>query len=75
MEECPKNINIPAYFGLYNLHSVTGKKTNMYYERYAMGHGLASECIQCGKCENICPQKIKVREFLKKFAALYEENA
>jgi hypothetical protein len=75
MEECPKNINIPAYFGLYNLHSVTGKKTNMYYERYTMGHGLASECIQCGKCENICPQKIKVREFLKKFAALYEENA
>ena len=73
MEECPKNINIPSYFGLYNLYSVTGNKTNMYYERYKMGHGLASECIKCGKCEKICPQHIDIRGNLEKFVDLYEK--
>ena len=73
MEECPKNIHIPAYFGLYNLYSVTGKKTNMYYQRYSMDHGKALDCIKCGKCERICPQHISIREQLKRFAKLYEE--
>ena len=72
MEVCPQNIAIPDYFGLLNLHAVTGKKTNMYYERYSMNHGKASECLKCGLCETNCPQHIAIRETLEKFAALYE---
>ena len=75
LEECPKNINIPDYFGLLNLHAVTGKKTNMYYERFSMNYAKASECLKCGRCENICPQHIDIRKYLEEFAALYEENA
>ena len=32
------------------------------------GHGLkrANECIKCGKCEEACPQHIKIREELEK---------
>ncbi len=72
MEECPKNINIPAYFGLYNMYAATGKKTGMYYERHSMNNGKASECVKCGRCERICPQHIEIREELAKFARLYE---
>ena len=74
MEECPKNINIPAYFGLYNMYAATGKKTNMYYERYSMNHGRASDCIKCGRCERICPQHIGIRTELERFADLYERD-
>ncbi|MBQ1860574.1 MAG: aldo/keto reductase [Clostridia bacterium] len=73
-EVCPKNIAVPDYFGLLNLHAVTGQKTNMYYQRYSMNHGKASECIQCGQCERNCPQHLPIREYLKEFAALYEND-
>lgn len=72
MEVCPMNIAIPDYFGLLNLHAVTGRKTNMYYARYSMNHGKASECLHCGLCETNCPQHLSIRELLEEFAALYE---
>ena len=72
LEECPISVNIPDYFGLLNLHAVTGQKTNMYYQRYSMNHAKASECLKCGRCEQICPQHIEIRSFLEEFAALYE---
>ncbi len=73
-EVCPQHIAIPDYFGLLNLHAVTGQKTNMYYQRYAMNHGKASECVQCGLCEKNCPQHIAVQDMLKEFSALYENG-
>ncbi len=73
-EVCPKNINIPEYFGLYNMHVVTGNKSNMYYERFSMNHGKASECVRCGLCEKNCPQHIDIRDRLEAFAALYEQE-
>jgi len=75
LEECPISVNIPDYFGLLNLHAVTGQKTNMYYQRFSMNHAKASECLKCGKCEHICPQHIPIRSFLEEFAALYETPA
>ena len=74
MEVCPQNIAVPDYFGLLNLHAVTGQKLNMYYQRYAMNHGKASECLQCGLCEKNCPQHIAIRDMLKEFSALYESE-
>ena len=31
------------------------------------GHGLkkAAECVKCGKCEEVCPQHISIREELE----------
>lgn len=72
LEECPIQVNVPAYFGLLNLYKTLGKKTNMYYERAIFGHAKASACLKCGKCEKICPQHIPIRKHLEDFAALYE---
>lgn len=68
---CPKGIDIPAIFNLYNYHNVYGLK-DYARENYA-GYGKqpwlpklkADACSECGACEQKCPQKIKIRQQLK----------
>lgn len=73
---CPKHIAIPEYFALYN--SAKNDKEEVafnkkfYYMTYAETHGKASECIECHKCEKICPQHLHITEYLKQVAATFE---
>ena len=66
---CPKNVNIPAIFRCYNLmyteNKASGRKE--YYQTVALNGdpSFASQCIQCGKCEQHCPQHLPIREKLK----------
>lgn len=65
---CPKNVDIPGTFALYNSYFVDKRKAK---EEYLMCTALrktpssASNCIECGKCEKHCPQKIEIRKELK----------
>ena len=66
---CPNNVKIPEVFRLMNLHRVWGL-TDAARERYAeLGSadplGDASACVECGQCEEKCPQKIPIIEQLK----------
>jgi predicted aldo/keto reductase-like oxidoreductase len=69
---CPKKIAIPEYFSLYNQKKRFGKKGFVtevaYYNNLIVDHGKASECIECKKCEKICPQHIKISEVMKEVA-------
>jgi predicted aldo/keto reductase-like oxidoreductase len=44
--------------------------------RYSgLGDGKrADDCIGCGQCEGICPQKIKVPEEMRKLAAAIKQQ-
>ena len=66
---CPAKVDIPGTFAAYNVSSVDGKTEAMYeYLRsttFRKDATSASNCIGCGKCEQHCPQGIKIREELK----------
>ena len=71
---CPMNIAIPAMFTVYNnmiMFNASYPWSN-YGTVTADGHGKASDCIECGMCENVCPQHLEIRELLKKVAAKFE---
>lgn len=77
---CPKEIGISGTFTAMNyLTLYNNLGAAQYQERWLVGsHGRksASECVKCGKCEQVCPQHISIREELVKASkALSEDNA
>ncbi len=73
---CPKGIRIPDMFSSLNAHEAFHNWNTGYYYNNVItgeGHGKASECIRCGKCERVCPQHLPIRELLKKVASTFEE--
>ena len=72
---CPKNIAIPDYFGIYNEYSRRpdeGWKMTPVYDSFAASRGRASDCIGCRACEQNCPQKIQITDWLAKIAQALE---
>lgn len=66
---CPKGVDIPALFRSYNMTSLESMAQARF--EYAQTVGLKSEpafatqCIECGKCEQHCPQNIPIRQMIK----------
>lgn len=76
---CPMNVQIPRLFSLYNadLQEAESKGWSSHEELYnnlvlEEGIGVASDCIECGACEDRCPQHLAIREHLKEVAAHFE---
>jgi predicted aldo/keto reductase-like oxidoreductase len=77
-EGCPQQIPIPKYFSLYNdlmRENMEHKGWTIYYTKYAdltKEFGRASDCIECGQCEGICPQRLPIIDYLKKVSARFD---
>ena len=74
--DCPKQILIPDLFSALNAHEAFHNwNTGYYYNNIitGSGHGKASDCIKCGKCEKICPQHLPIRELLQNVAKTFEQ--
>ena len=69
---CPMKIGISGSFTAMNyLTLYNDMPAAKHQEEWLVGgHGLksASECIKCGKCEQVCPQHIKIRKELERVA-------
>jgi predicted aldo/keto reductase-like oxidoreductase len=71
---CPMNIAIPDLFACMNAKKIFNNwNTGYYYTNiHTKNGGRASDCIECGACEGICPQHLEVRKLLKDVAAEFE---
>ena len=65
---CPQGVNIPQNFRLYNdLYMFEDPEIDfLLYNRMLSPEQRASNCIECGECEEVCPQQLKIMEELKK---------
>ena len=66
---CPKGVDIPGIFRCYNAMFTESKSAGRFQFAQTVGltkePAFATQCVQCGKCEQHCPQSIPIREKLK----------
>ncbi|MDD2836962.1 MAG: aldo/keto reductase [Methanothrix sp.] len=73
---CSANVSIPECFEMYNQGCMFDAPDVAKYNYSFLGGmfgspGFASQCLECGECEEKCPQGISIREQLKKVAAYF----
>jgi predicted aldo/keto reductase-like oxidoreductase len=75
---CPNGVLIHANLELYNLATLHGglAEARRRYRRFASWERDASAgaCIQCGECEERCPQGIAISEWMPEVRALLGES-
>ena len=72
-DRCPMHINIPGVFNSEN-------KARRFNTEDARGHygwmtskgGKPTDCIECGMCEEICPQQLPIRRLLREIGERFE---
>ncbi len=71
---CPQQINIPDLFTAYN-------RAKVYYDREAEKQlsalpdtGHPGNCVGCGRCESLCPQKLEIIQLLSQIAKDYPKK-
>ena len=72
---CPQNILIPELFGAMNAkRAYNDWNSSWYYTVHTQDNGKASDCVQCGNCEQTCPQHLPIRSLLKQVAETFEKK-
>lgn len=69
---CPVGVNIPYNFELLNnvtmYDDLVASKGRYLY--LMQPENRAEACVECGKCETVCPQNISIREMLKEVVSI-----
>lgn len=75
VKDCPMDIPIPELFGVYNgvVQYGTANFPDMLFALAVKNAGKPSSCIECGKCEDLCPQHLPIRENLKLVTEMFEK--
>ncbi len=74
LEGCSRCVAIPIIMMLLNLETMTGHSAfSKHNYSWQAEPGKASDCIECGACEAVCPQGISIIEHLRTAAEKYEK--
>lgn len=71
---CPMSINISKIFKLLNYNAVYSNTDSCItrYNEIIKDGGKASDCIECRRCETVCPQHIEIPRFLSDAQEIFE---
>jgi predicted aldo/keto reductase-like oxidoreductase len=69
---CPNGLNIPGNFEIFNYAKLFDDEPTAKFKSQVFLNETqrAGSCIECGLCEDACPQKIPISEWMPKVAAL-----
>jgi hypothetical protein len=73
---CPSGVDIPANFEMYNYAFLYDDLADARFRHkiFTPPEHRASACIACGICEDLCPQKIPISEWMPKVSSLLDSE-
>ena len=74
MDGCPVGIPISRYFTLYNGEKQDGQSRKEDYTNLTGEFSGADQCLECGQCQEVCPQHLPIIQHLKEVAELYPNS-
>ncbi|MDD2522676.1 MAG: aldo/keto reductase [Anaerolineaceae bacterium] len=73
---CPNDVLIPQIFEIYNnsvMYDIQERGRRSYQNQISEG-SRADACIECGTCEDLCPQHLTIIDYLKDAHAYLSER-
>jgi len=73
---CPEGVNITEIISLYNefyIRSMSDEVKAKYWE-HITPESQAKRCVGCGKCEELCPQQLPIRDIIKRATWIFEQE-
>jgi predicted aldo/keto reductase-like oxidoreductase len=72
---CPMGVNIPRNLSYLNDIFMLDDAVNARFQYGVLlsPEEKAGNCVECGECEDVCPQNIKIREMLKEVREFMKE--
>ncbi len=70
---CPEGVAIPEILGLYNEYYQSGQNQEIkekYWEQIS-DETHSKNCVNCGECEEQCPQTLPVRKFMGEASRMF----
>lgn len=63
---CPAGVNIPGNFSMWNAYGMYNNAgaAKWRYFNEMKEEERSNQCVSCGACESVCPQKLPIREHL-----------
>jgi predicted aldo/keto reductase-like oxidoreductase len=63
---CPNGVDIPNNFRIFNRAAMLGdwEEAQYLYEKHFTVESCASACLDCGECEEKCPQQIAISDWM-----------
>lgn len=72
VDNCPKQIDIPAYLRILNLSKIDDWWRDEI--KNVKSVGKPADCIKCGACMGHCPQNIKIPDYIAEMADIMKQN-
>jgi hypothetical protein len=71
---CPFGVDIPGNFRAWNEFGMYQNEGEVrwFWEKGIKDAAKAKNCAECGQCEEACPQKLSIREDLKKVQSEFD---
>jgi uncharacterized protein len=74
---CPEGVNITDIIAFYNefyVKNMSDEVKAKYWE-HITPESQAKRCVACGKCEELCPQRLPIRDVIRRAVWIFEQES